>query len=50
MVVSYWEFFRSIRLDVPGAPLATGAVLEGSNRGPIFIEGKTTVSTAIPAA
>jgi lipopolysaccharide transport system ATP-binding protein len=49
-VGSYWEFFRSVRLDVPGAPLATGAVLEGSNRGPIFIQGKTSVSMAYPAA
>jgi lipopolysaccharide transport system ATP-binding protein len=49
-VVSYWEFPRGVRLEVPGSPLATGAVLEGSSRGPVFIEGETTVSTAVPAA
>jgi len=50
MVVSYWEFMRGVRLEVPGAPLATGAVLEGPSRGPLLIDGATTVSMAIPTA
>ena len=45
MVDSHWEFWRGCRIEVPGSPLATGAVLEAPARGPLLIDGKTTVSS-----